>query len=950
MKTLHIDIETYSDVDLKKYGVYRYADSPNFNILLFAYAHGDGPVQIVDLANGEVIPDAVLYDLEDPSVTKMAFNAQFERVCIDKMLKIDSGPWECTMIHAAYLGLASNLDTVGRAVGIAPDQQKLSTGKNLIRLFSVPRKPTKANEMKTVYTKQDKPEEWEQFKTYCVTDVEAERAIEKKLSALPMPEEEKEIYKLDQRINDRGVLIDMDLATAATDLDAQQTKLFEDRYNTITGLGSPNKLGALKTWIKDCTGESVSAITKDSLPLLTEKFRGHPAILEALEIRQRLSRSSVAKYKAMAGLACEDGRAKGLFRFYGASTGRWCLTGDHEVLTPAGWIRLDEWPGGKIACWNTLGETVSFQESSRVVFEYDGPMYHLVNKRHDQMSTPDHKMAYWTDEGWKSDTVEKLSKKRYSTPYVGYMSQQSKQTDNQLRVLVMTQADGHFTEDGQLRFHFKKGRKIDRCKKLLRDTEIPFTVREYEDRTVITIPKRSLPLWVSMFENKELDWWMLKESADVIFDELVYWDGYRCGPNSIQYSSTNEKNVDVLQALAILTGRSATKLIKKVRNENWSPCFVLNVWLNPSNRNEVRKKPSLEQYKGKVFCAETKTGFFMVRRNGKVWVTGNSGRGIQPQNLPRNYLNDLDSAREVIRQKDLGLMEMLYDDPADVLSQCIRTAIIPAPGKKFLVADFSAIEARVIAWLAGESWRMDVFRSHGKIYEASAAQMFKVPVESIGKGSDLRQKGKVAELALGYQGSVGALRQMGALDMGIYENELPVLVERWRAANPAIVRFWGDVEVAARQCIKTRQKMELQGLVFSYRSGILFIRLPSGRELAYPKAQVRPHSKFDYGEEIAYMELKNGDWASVSTYGGKLTENIVQAIARDCLAVSMLRVEAAGYPIVMHVHDEIVIESDAQTADADLVAVCDLMGEVIAWAPDLPLRADGFVCDYYQKD
>lgn len=647
---MHIDIETYSDVDLKKYGVYRYADSPNFKILLFAYAHDDGQVQIVDLANGEVIPDAVLYDLEDPSVTKMAFNAQFERVCIDKMLKIDSWPWECTMIHAAYLGLASNLDTVGRAVGIAPDQQKLSTGKNLIRLFSAPRKPTKANEMKTVYTKQNKPEEWEQFKTYCVTDVEAERAIEKKLSALPMPAEEKEIYKLDQRINDRGVLIDMDLATAATDLDAQQTKLFEDRYNAITGLGSPNKLGALKTWIKDCTGESVSAITKDSLPLLTEKFRGHPAILEALEIRQRLSRSSVAKYKAMAGLACEDGRAKGLFRFYGASTGRW------------------------------------------------------------------------------------------------------------------------------------------------------------------------------------------------------------------------------------------------------------------------------------------------------------AGRGIQPQNLPRNYLNDLDSAREVIRQKDLGLMEMLYDDPADVLSQCIRTAIIPAPGKKFLVADFSAIEARVIAWLAGESWRMDVFRSHGKIYEASAAQMFKVPVESIGKGSELRQKGKVAELALGYQGSVGALRQMGALDMGIYENELPVLVERWRAANPAIVRFWGDVEVTARQCIKTRQKMELQGLIFSYRSGILFIRLPSGRELAYPKAQVRPHSKFDYGEEIAYMELKNGDWASVSTYGGKLTENIVQAIARDCLAVSMLRVEAAGYPIVMHVHDEIVIESDAQTADADLVTVCDLMGEVIAWAPGLPLRADGFVCDYYQKD
>ena len=651
METLHIDIETYSDVDLKKFGVYRYSDSPNFKILLFAYAHDDGPVQIVDLANGEVIPDAVLYDLEDPSVTKMAFNAQFERVCIDKMLKIDSWPWECTMIHAAYLGLAGNLDTVGRAVGIAPDQQKLSTGKNLIRLFSVPRKPTKANEMKTVYTKQDKPEEWEQFKTYCVTDVEAERAIEKKLSALPMPAEEKEIYKLDQRINDRGVLIDMDLATAATDLDAQQTKLFEDRYNTITGLGSPNKLGALKTWIKDCTGESVSSITKDSLPLLTEKFRGHPAILEALEIRQRLSRSSVAKYKAMAGLACEDGRAKGLFRFYGASTGRW------------------------------------------------------------------------------------------------------------------------------------------------------------------------------------------------------------------------------------------------------------------------------------------------------------AGRGIQPQNLPRNFLKDLDTAREVIRERDLTLMEMLYEDPSDVLSQCIRTAIVPSPGKKFAVADFSAIEARVIAWLSGETWRMNVFRSHGKIYEASASQMFHVPIESIHKGSELRQKGKVAELALGYQGSVGALKQMGALEMGIPQAELQGLVDKWRGANPEIVGLWGRLEGAARECIQGRAQVHAAGLVFSYRSGILFIRLPSGRELAYPKAGLRTHSKFDYGEEMYYMDLDpQGAWREVSTYGGKLTENVVQAIARDCLAVSMLRVEAAGYPIVMHVHDEVVCEVDSETADADLQVLCDLMGDPIAWAKDLPLRADGFVCDYYQKD
>lgn len=647
MTTLHVDIETYSDVDLRKYGVYRYAGSPDFKILLLAYAVDDDPVEILDLANGDMIPKDLLSYFTAADIQRRAFNAQFERVCLSKMLQTTD--WECLMVKAASLGLNGSLSSVGKALNIAEDKQKLETGKNLIRLFSIPRKPSKANGMKTVFTADDKPEEWLQFMDYCRGDVEAERAIDHKLSFVARTETERRIWQLDQWINDNGVMLDLDLAEAATALDEHQSEIFEKRYEEISGLSSPRMLGKLKDWIYEKTGEEVTAITKGNLSTLVKQFKNYPDVVEALEIRQRLSRSSVSKYKAMIELAGDDNRARGLFRFYGASTGRW------------------------------------------------------------------------------------------------------------------------------------------------------------------------------------------------------------------------------------------------------------------------------------------------------------AGRGIQPQNLPRNYLKDLDIARDIIRQRDFDLIQMMYDNPSDVLSQCIRTAIIPAEGKAFAVADFSAIEARVIAWLTGESWRLDVFQGHGKIYEASASQMFGVPIDNV--DYSLRQKGKVAELALGYQGSVGALKQMGALDMGLDESELQPLVDQWRLTNPAIVVFWQDLETAVKECIQTRTKQSLKGLLIDYHHGMLFIRLPSGRELAYPKAMIRPHHKFAQGDEIAYSELNpDGSWRTISTYGGKLTENVIQAIARDCLVEAMLAIDEAGHTIVMHVHDEVVVECNKDFADDVLQEMLELMRKPIPWAPGLPLNAAGFVCDYYQKD
>ena len=656
MTTLAIDIETYSDVSLTECGVYKYVDSDNFKILLLAYAFDDEEVKIIDLACGEKLPDRVLKALLDKNVVKSAFNAQFERVCINKYFGIKTENWECTMVKSLSLGFPGNLDSVGKVIGLEPDLQKLMTGKNLIRIFSVPKSVKKDNQVSMLEEKfrilpEDKPEEWQLFKEYCMRDVETERAIRKKLSRFETLPQEKKLYELDQKINDRGVLIDLKMAKSAIAIDTEQTERLTKKYKEITGLDNPNSLVELKDFIKQRTGKVVKSITKHNINELKEKLKDYEDVIAALEIRERLSKSSIAKYKKMIDVACSDGRARGLLQFYGAGTGRW------------------------------------------------------------------------------------------------------------------------------------------------------------------------------------------------------------------------------------------------------------------------------------------------------------AGRLIQVQNLPQNHIPDLDIAREIVKNGNLDLLEMMYDSPSDILSQCIRTAIIPKPGYKFIVADFSAIEARVIAWLAGEQWRLDVFRSHGKIYEASASQMFKVPIEQITKGSPLRQKGKIAELALGYQGSVGALKSMGALKMGLTEEELQPLVDTWRLSNYKIVQFWYDTENKVIEAIENRTTVRINKyLRVIYRSGMLFIELPSGRQLAYPKPKIVEHDKFPGKKKIIYQVINENtyQWGEVDTYGGKLVENIVQATARDCLAHSMLKLDKLGYRIVMHVHDEIVIEIEENRDE--LEKVCDIMGEEIPWAPGLPLRADGYECSYYQKD
>ena len=645
MPILGIDIETYSEVDLPKCGVYAYAEHPSFEILLFAYAFDDEETQVVDLKGGERLPPRVLDALADPAITKTAFNAAFERTCIGRCLgkRLDAAQWQCTAVQSAMLALPLSLEGVGEVLGI--ERKKLKEGGDLVRYFSLPCKPTKANGQRTRNLPEHAPEKWQRFKEYCVRDVEAEREIRAKLQGYPIPAKEQELYRLDQEINDRGIMVDPVLVARAIECDGQYREKTTKRAYELTGLANPNSPAQLKDWLE---GQGIKADTLDKKAVRALLPGAEGDALEVLKLRLLMAKTSVKKYEAIRRSVCPDGRVHGLLQFYGANrTGRW------------------------------------------------------------------------------------------------------------------------------------------------------------------------------------------------------------------------------------------------------------------------------------------------------------AGRLVQIQNLPQNHIPDLALARELVKAGRYEDIEALYDSTPGVLSELVRTAFVPRPGCRFIVADFSAIEARVVAWLAGEQWRLEVFDGGGDIYCASASKMFHVPVEKHGQNSRLRQKGKIAELALGYGGAAGALTAMGALEMGLTEEELPSLVRQWRQANPHIIRLWAQVENAAMLAVKEKTRVRLGRLVFQYQSGMLFIALPSGRKLCYVKPRIQTN-RFG-GEGLTYEGVgESKKWTRIETFGGKLTENIVQAAARDLLAGAMLRLRDAGFEIVMHVHDEAVLE--VPVGQSSVKEVCTLMAEAPAWADGLPLRADGYECEFYKKD
>lgn len=642
MQYLSIDIETYSSVNLQKAGVYKYAESPDFDILLFGYSVDGGAVHVIDLACGEKIPAEIVDALSDESVIKWAFNAQFERVCLSNYLDTWLSPdsWHCTMVWSATLGLPLSLEGVGAVLGL--EKQKLTEGKNLIKYFCVPCAPTKTNGGRTRNLPQHDMEKWEQFKAYNLRDVETEMSIQKKLSRFPVPDTIWDEYHLDQEINDRGIGLDMTLVEQAIAIDSISRKNLTQQIQNLTDLDNPNSVAQMKGWLSD-NGLEMDTLGKKAVAETLKTAPKHLA--DVLSLRQQLAKSSVKKYTAMQTAVCKDSRARGMFQYYGANR----------------------------------------------------------------------------------------------------------------------------------------------------------------------------------------------------------------------------------------TGRFA-------------------------------------------------------------------GRIIQLQNLPQNHMSDLADARALVRSGNYDALELLYDDIPDTLSQLIRTAFVPQDGRKYIVADFSAIEARVLAWLAGEKWRMQVFADGKDIYCSSASQMFGVPVEKHGINGHLRQKGKIAELALGYGGSVGALKSMGALEMGLTEEELQPLVNAWRNANPMITALWWDIDRAVKTTVREHIPTEVAGLKFTYESGFLFMRLPSGRRIAYVKPRMGINQ---FGSESVTYEGVGATkkWERLESYGPKFCENAIQAIARDILMYAMQTLRNCS--IVAHVHDELIIEADRRMS---LSAVCEQMGRTPPWAKGLLLRADGYECDFYKKD
>lgn len=618
MKTISLDVETYSSIDLKTSGVYRYSEASDFTVLLFGYAVDGGPVQVIDLTSGASIPKEIIRALYDKSVTKWAFNAQFERVCLSRYLSVwlDPESWRCSMVWSATLGLPLSLEAVGSALGL--EQQKLSEGKALIRYFCQPCRATQSNDSRTRNRPHDAPEKWATFIRYNRRDVETEMEIQKALCAYPALESEWRNYELDQRINDRGIGLDMPLVRQAIRCEAAHRERTMAKAKALTGLNNPNSPKQLTAWLSE-NGVSTETLDKKAVVQLLSDSSGKAT--QALRYRQELAKSSVKKYTAMEAAVCEDGRAHGLIQFYGASrTGRFCLTGDHEVLSRNGWIRLDEWQGGEIACWNPKGELASFQKAECVSFDYNGMVYAYEDKRISQISTPDHKMYVKRryDAPWMPDTVENMMAYRPSIPFTGFRATNAGLEHANLRVLVMVQADGHYTADGSVRLSFKKERKVMRCKELLRKAEIVYASSEHGvDNDLVqtfTIHSRHVPMWLRLFQNKTFGPWILDESADVFFDELVYWDGYRSAKNSIQYVTCNKANADMVQAFAHLSGRSA--LIRtRVRSQihpNWQDAYVVDIWLTPKNCHEIKSKPTVRQFNGVVYCAQTTTGYFLV--------------------------------------------------------------------------------------------------------------------------------------------------------------------------------------------------------------------------------------------------------------------------------------------------------------------------------------------------
>lgn len=997
MKYLFADLETFSPLNLPQVGSFRYAE--DCEILLWGYAVDNEPARVWDCTNPQTkeMPEALAKALKEVQAGERKI-VWHNGMMFDTVVLAAHGyhiPLEMivdTMVIAYQHGLPGALGDLCDVLSMPTDKAKDKDGKRLVQLFCKPQPECYKVRRHDRYTK---PEDWIKFVNYCRLDVEAERELFKALPKWNCTEWEHRLQVLDAEINRRGVKVDIELAKAAVELSERRKGILaeETQRQTNGEVGAATQRDALIDYMAREYGWKIDTMTKAELEKRVDDPSVPEPVRELLKLRLMSTKTSIQKFKALLRRVNKDGRMRGGLQFRGAArTGRWCLTGDHEVLTPNGWVRLDEWQGGEIACWN-VDETVDFMEAKALAFPYEGEMCAIESKRVSQISTPDHRMAcaWGTKREWRVKTAEECALGKVRIPYYGRRKLPWFCVEEiPLRVAVMTQADGHFSSRGRVTFHFKKERKVARCQMLLSAAGIRFSRNTYETGTVFTVYPSDIPEWLRAFEEKVFSPALFDADPDVFFDELSFWDGSVSTKNSFQYSTAVRANADFVQAFAHMSGRAAILLERPGRKEGWSTIYTLNIWENGSNRSVVMPEAHSKQaFKGTVYCAETKTGFFMVRRNGRVWVTGNSGRGMQLQNLARPTMpqREIDFAAAVLKD---GTFECFYEDPSSVLPNLLRGEIIAPAGKKLIVADYSNVEGRVLAWLAGEEWKLQAFRDfdagHGHdLYKLAYARAFGVKPEDVTKPQ--RQIGKVLELALGYGGGAPAFARFAKAygidlsDMAEYVKSTaqravwleavdgyPYFVEKnrtgglereafiacdvlkrlWRKTNPKIVQFWANVGQAVQKAIVSRESVRVGYVAFTRTESFLVIRLPSGRLLCYPSPKTNPGVGKD---SFTYMGVNqfSRKWEKIESYGAKNVENITQAVACDLLSEGLLRMDAAGYKTVLTIHDEAITEAP-DTDEFTFQKMEHLMSTLPDWAPGLPLVAAGYEAYRYRKD
>lgn len=997
MKYLFADLETFSPLNLPQVGSFRYAE--DCEILLWGYAIDTEPARVWDCTNPQTkeMPEALAKALKEVQAGERKI-VWHNGMMFDTVVLAAHGyhiPLEMivdTMVIAYQHGLPGALGDLCDVLRMPTDKAKDKDGKRLVQLFCKPQPECYRVRRHDRYTK---PEDWIKFVNYCRLDVEAERELFKALPKWNCTEWEHRLQVLDAEINRRGVKVDIELAKAAVELSERRKGILaeETQRQTNGEVGAATQRDALIDYMAREYGWKIDTMTKAELEKRVDDPSVPEPVRELLKLRLMSTKTSIQKFKALLRRVNKDGRMRGGLQFRGAArTGRWCLTGDHEVLTPNGWVRLDEWQGGEIACWN-VDETVDFMEAKALAFPYEGEMCAIESKRVSQISTPDHRMAcaWGTKREWRVKTAEECALGKVRIPYYGRRKLPWFCVEEiPLRVAVMTQADGHFSSRGRVTFHFKKERKVARCQMLLSAAGIRFSRNTYETGTVFTVYPSDIPEWLRAFEEKVFSPALFDADPDVFFDELSFWDGSVSTKNSFQYSTAVRANADFVQAFAHMSGRAAILLERPGRKEGWSTIYALNIWENGSNRSVVMPEAHSKQaFKGTVYCAETKTGFFMVRRNGRVWVTGNSGRGMQLQNLARPTMpqREIDFAAAVLKD---GTFECFYEDPSSVLPNLLRGEIIAPAGKKLIVADYSNVEGRVLAWLAGEEWKLQAFRDfdagHGHdLYKLAYARAFGVKPEDVTKPQ--RQIGKVLELALGYGGGAPAFARFAKAygidlsDMAEYVKSTapravwleavdgyPYFVEKnrtgglereafiacdvlkrlWRKTNPKIVQFWANVGQAVQKAIVSRESVRVGYVAFTRTESFLVIRLPSGRLLCYPSPKTNPSvgkDSFTYAGTNQFSRK----WEKIESYGAKNVENITQAVACDLLSEGLLRMDAAGYKTVLTIHDEAITEAP-DTDEFTFQKMEHLMSTLPDWAPGLPLVAAGYEAYRYRKD